>query len=155
MFKNIRRQDRKIESNDVIEKILSAGEYGVLCTTSESSYPYGVPVNYIYYNKNIYFHCAIEGYKLENIKYNNKVSFCVVGVTEVLPNKFSTKYESVIVFGKAIEVINEEKEMALINLIDKYSPDFKEEGFKYIKKAEDKTKVIKIEIDHISGKSKV
>ncbi len=49
----------------------------------------------------IYFHCAPEGHKLENLSGNNKVSFCVVGKTQVLPDKFATNYESVIVFGTA------------------------------------------------------
>jgi uncharacterized protein len=35
--------------------------------------------------------------------------FCVVGRTQILPDEFSTKYESVIVFGRAIEVSDDEK----------------------------------------------
>lgn len=155
MFKTMRRQDRKIHSEEAIEKMLKSGEYGILSTIGESGYPYGVPVNYIYADKCIYFHCATEGQKLDNIKYNDKVSFCVVGSTEVLPDQFSTNYESVIAFGRATEVNDEEKEMALIHLIDKYSPEFEEAGMKYIRNAADKTTVMRIEVDHMTGKARV
>ena len=49
-----------------------------------------------------------EGSKLDNIKYNNRVSFCVVGQTETLPEDFSMKFESAILFGKASGVYGEE-----------------------------------------------
>ncbi|EQK46576.1 hypothetical protein LPC27_14660 [Paraclostridium bifermentans] len=94
-----------------------------------------------------------ERQKLENINYNNKVSFCVVGKTCVIPEKFSTKYESTILFGEANEVFGEEKNEALIEILKKYSPDFIDKGKLYIKNAGDKTKVIKININKISGKA--
>ena len=94
-----------------------------------------------------------ERQKLENINYNNKVSFCVVGKTCVIPEKFSTKYESTILFGEANEVFGEEKNEALLELLKKYSPNFIDKGKFYIKNAGDKTRVIKMSIDKISGKA--
>ncbi|MDB1923506.1 pyridoxamine 5'-phosphate oxidase family protein [Clostridium tertium] len=108
MFKEIRRKDRKIEISEAID-MLEICEYGVLSTVNENGYPYGVPLSYVYANDSIYFHSAVEGDKLENIKNNDKVSFCVVGQTDVLPDKFSTKYEIVIIFGRAKEVFEDEK----------------------------------------------
>ncbi|CEO28886.1 pyridoxamine 5'-phosphate oxidase family protein [Paraclostridium sordellii] len=151
MFKEMRRKKRELELND-IEKILENGEYGNLATVSENGYPYSLPISYVYYDDSIYFHCAKKGHKLDNIVYNKKVSFSVVGDTEVLPDKFSTKYESVIIFGEAVEVYKEEKEIVLLKLIEKYSKDFLEEGKKYISKAKDATNIVKIKIIHITGK---
>ncbi|GAA0086402.1 pyridoxamine 5'-phosphate oxidase family protein [Clostridium sp. CTA-7] len=153
MFKEMRRKDREIEALEAIE-VLKKCEYGILSTVDENGYPYGVPLSYVYANDSIYFHSAVEGHKLENIKKNDKVSFCVVGQTDVLPDKFSTKYESVIIFGRAKEVFDDEKNAALLELINKYSADYIEKGKTYIKNANDKTKVIKISIDHISGKGR-
>lgn len=153
MFREMRRQDRKT-SEEQAYRILEAGEYGVLSTTCSNGYAYGVPLSYAYHNGNIYFHCAVEGQKLDNIKFNNKVSFCVVGKTEVLPGNFSTKYESAIVFGKASEVFDDEKKEALVAILRKYSPQFMEKGMEYIKNDSSKAKVIKIEIEHIAGKSR-
>lgn len=149
----MRRQDREILGEDINE-ILKKGEYGILATVGDNGYPYATPLSYAYANNAVYFHCALEGSKLENIKYNEKVSFCVVGRTNVLPEKFSTEYESVIVFGRASQIAGEEKKFALLEIADKYSPGFKQEGIAYIDRAIDKTCVVKIEIDKVTGKAR-
>jgi len=153
MFREIRRKDRKLEVEEAKE-LLKKEVYGVLSTVGEDGYPYGVPVKYVYIDDSIYFHCAREGHKLDNIFFNDKVSFCVVGNTEVLPEIFSMKYESVIVFGRAMEVNGDEKEKALLEIINKYSRDYLEKGKEYIKNSGDATKVIKIRIEHISVKGR-
>lgn len=153
MFKEMRKKDREIFNED-IEKILTQGEYGILSTIGDDGYPYGVPLSYIYYDKCIYFHGAREGNKLHNIEKNNKVSFCVVTDTEVLQSKFTTIYKSVIAFGIASEETGDLKETVLFELIKKYSPKFLEEGNQYIQKAKDHTRVVKIDVQHMTGKAR-
>lgn len=152
-MKKIRRKDRAIEESEAIT-LLSNCEYGVLSTVDKDGQPYGVPLNYVYKNDSIYFHCARIGYKLDNIENNPKVAFCVVGNANVLPSEFSTQYESAMAFGVASEVQGAEWKSALLWLLEKYSPEFIEEGKEVIKKQENATKVIKIEINHISGKAR-
>lgn len=152
MFRKMRRSKKEVFEKD-IEDILNEGEYGVLSLTGENGYPYGVPVNYAYHNNSIYFHCAGEGQKLDIIKRHEKVSFCTVSETELVPEKFTTKYKSVIAFGTAAIIIGEEKMVALGKLIEKYSPGFEEMGKRYISAEEGDTTVIKISVDHITGKS--
>ncbi|MBP2032793.1 nitroimidazol reductase NimA-like FMN-containing flavoprotein (pyridoxamine 5'-phosphate oxidase superfamily) [Clostridium algifaecis] len=153
MFRKMRRRDRELKNDEVIE-ILKNNDYGILSTISQNGYPYGVPISYVYINNSIYFHGATEGHKLDNILNNSKVSFCVVGQTCILPDKFSTKYESVIIFGMAVEVFDDEKSLTLLEILNKYSPDYIEKGKEYIKNASKATKVIKINIEHISGKAR-
>ncbi len=153
MFKEIRRKDRAISKQEAIE-ILTNGEHGILSTIGVDGYPYGIPVNYVYHNGNIYFHCAKKGHKLDNIAYNNKVSFCVVGNTKVLPEKFGTNYESAVSFGTAAKISGAEKNEALIAILEKYSSEFMEKGMVYIQNLYDKTVVVKISIEHVSGKSR-
>lgn len=152
MFGEMRRKDREIGADEAAS-ILKKGEYGVLSTMGENGYAYGVPLSYVYIDNCIYFHCAVEGHKLDNIRNDDKVSFCVVGRTELFPEKFSTIYESVIVFGKAAEVYDDEKSRAFTALLEKYANEYLEKGKEYIKKADSKTKVIRISIDHITGKA--
>ena len=97
-MKELRRKDREIPNDEALS-ILSSAEYGVLSTSSPGGIPYGVPLSFCLIDGSIYFHCAMEGRKIENIENNSTVSFCVVGATEVLPSKFGTKYESTIVSG--------------------------------------------------------
>jgi len=152
-MKKLRRKDREITLLEAT-KILDHAEYGVLSTVGNDGQPYGIPLNYVHRNSGIYFHCALAGQKLDNIENNPKVSFCVVGDTKVLPDIFSNEYKSAIVFGVASEVYGEERLNALTWLLEKYSPDHMEEGRKYIEQREGATKVIKIEIGHVSGKAR-
>lgn len=82
------------------------------------------------------------------------MSFCVVGRTQTLPEKFSMSYESVIVSGVASECTGDEKVNALDELIRKYSPDHLEAGFKYARERGDRAKVYKIAIRDICGKGR-
>jgi len=149
----LRRKDRAITQEEATT-LLNSGEYGILSTVSESGEPYGIPLSYCIIDNSIYFHCAVVGKKLEHFKHNNSVSFCVVGNTEILPDKFSTKYESIIVSGKIEEVFDDEKQIGLEGLLHKYSPKFLDEGIVYIKRATEKTKVFRINIISLTGKSR-
>lgn len=152
MFKEMRRNDREISLAEA-EEILKKCSYGTLSTIGEDGYPYGVPVSYAYADGKIYFHCAKGvGHKVENMEYNNKVCFSVVGDTETLPEKFSTKYESAIVFGTAKPA--EDVKGALMKLIEKYSPDYLESGTEYVNSSWERTGVYEITAQRITGKAR-
>jgi nitroimidazol reductase NimA-like FMN-containing flavoprotein (pyridoxamine 5'-phosphate oxidase superfamily) len=149
----MRRTDRQISETESLD-ILEKGEYGILSMVNESNEPYAIPVNYCVADNALYIHCAREGLKTEILETNPSVSFCVVGFTEVLPDKFGTLYESCIIKGSAAEIYSEEKQKALEGLILKYSVNFVPEGARYIEKLTTKTRVFRISIDTITGKAK-
>ena len=150
----MRRKDKALSETD-IEQILKAGEYGVLATVGSEGQPYGVPLSYAYMGGNIYFHCALVGHKLDNIAHNEKVSFTVVGRTEVLPAEFSTGFESVIAFGTASVISGEERYRALMGLAEKYSSDFIAEAPAYIEKFDKQTAVVRVKVDRVTAKGKI
>ena len=152
-MKELRRKDRAITEEEAIT-LLNKAEHGVLSTVNENGKPYGVPLNFCIIDLCIYFHCAIEGQKIDNIKQNKSVSFCVIGNTEILPDKFGTKYESVIVSGEVEEVFDINKQIALKGLLQKYSPKFFDKGIKYIEDLGEKTRVFKITINKLTGKAR-
>lgn len=152
MFLEMRRIEKQLSLAES-EAILDKGEYGVLSTISSNGYPYGTPLNYVYSKGYIYFHSAKDGHKIQNVNNNSKVCFSVVGDVQLVPEKFTTKYESVIIFGNAQEVEGEEKVNALLALIEKYSSDYMVSGEKCVLKDTKKTKVIRIKIDRITGKA--
>ena len=153
MQREIRNKKRGISEVEARE-LLERGEYGVLSTCDTDGQPYGIPLSYCMIDNGIYFHCAVAGHKLDNLAANNRVSFCVVGATEVLPDLFATRYESVIVSGLATEVFDAEKQRGLVALVAKYSADFVPEGLHYIDSASKATKVFRIDIAAISGKAR-
>ena len=152
MFREMRRKD-KMKSQEEAVQILDKCTNGVLSVIGDGGYPYGVPVSYVYKEGKIYFHCAAEGHKLDAIKAEPKVSFTVVGADNIASDKFTTLYKSVVCFGKASVADTDEAKMDALNIIrEKYSGDFPEEGAAYIKKFWDKTTVVIIEIEHMTGK---
>lgn len=156
---NVRRQDRLLDEKDAV-KILRSGEFGFLSmieTNIDGSSGYGVPISYVWDGKNsIYFHCAPEGHKIDCLHRNSNVSFCVVGRTNVIPHKFTTAYESVLVRGNAVvDISSKERMKALEMILDKYSPNDKEVGLKYAEKSFHRTAIIRLDISTVSGKTKV
>ena len=153
MFREIRLTDRAVNDERTVE-IIKKGSYGILSTSGEDGYPYGVPLNYTYFDICICFHCAQLGHKLENIKFSEKVSFCVVTKSDVLGNEFDTDYKSAVAFGKAAVIADDsEKRDILLSLLNKYAADYLKAGNNYLKKYWDDTKVIKMKIEHLSGKA--
>lgn len=132
--------------------LLRSGEYGFL-SLAGGAYAYGVPLSYALEGNSIYFHCAPNGEKIRRIALDNRVSFCVVGPTEVLSSKFSVRYTSVMAFGR-IRVLKdpEEKRLGLILLARKYSPDYPAESVSYIGRAINGTCVLRMDVEHLTGK---
>ena len=150
----VRRSDRMISAEDAIA-VLKSADYGVLSTVNPDGSPYGVPLGYVYLNDALYFHCAHEGHKIDNINQNPEVCFCAVSQAIPLSEKFSMRYASATVFGTAEAVTDDdEKRAALVAIIEKYSPDHIPAGIDYINRDMNKTLVVKITIQKISGKSR-
>ena len=156
MFREMRRKDRALTPAEAA-KIMAAGTYGVLSLNgqNENDYAYGVPVGYTVDGSRIYIHCAPTGEKIDRVHGNNRVSFCVVGAVDILADQFATNYASAIAFGRAAEVDDEdEKRKALLAFLDKYSADFVESGKQYIAKFNAQTRVLRIDVEKITGKAR-
>lgn len=151
MFRKMIKEEKQLSTAEVVD-VLKKGEYGVLGTIGSNDYPYTVPVNYVFQDEKIFFHCATSGHKIDNMNFNANVSFCVVGDTEIIPQKFNTQFKSVILFGKVKELFEKEKEEGLMAIIRRFSGGHLVAGEKYIKAQWDKTKTFEITIEHMSGK---
>ncbi|QWC00165.1 pyridoxamine 5'-phosphate oxidase family protein [Mycoplasmatota bacterium] len=149
MFKKMRRMDKALSKKETLELLDKAG-VGILGTMSDNGYPYTIALNYVYYQNKVYFHCAKEGHKINNIKAYEKVSFTVCEDVEIVGQELNTKYKSLILFGKA-KVIKPSHEI-LWELIKKYSTIDFEQANKMIDKEINDTAIVEITIDHITGK---
>lgn len=135
------------------EKILERGRTGVLAVLGDDGYPYIVPINYYYTDGKIYLHCAKSGHKLDAIRSNPKVSFCVVERDDILQEKFTTLFKSAVAFGKA-EILADKEEMrsSVTALVEKYCSDFLDEVPAEVERGFDILCMIKINIEHLTGK---
>ncbi len=153
----IRRQDRLLDEKRAFE-ILQKGEYGILSMKDESGEgAYGIPISYVWDRGNsIYIHCAPIGRKLRCIDACPNVSFCVVGQTQVIPEKFTTEYESVILRCTAHHSLHEAERMSALSwLLSKYCPNDKIRGIEYANKSFHRTEIIRLDILEISAKGKL
>lgn len=153
MFRKMRRTKQEL-THEEVKEILNQASSGVFAVHGDNGYPYAVPLNFVYDDNAIYFHCAREGHKIDAIKSNDKVSFCVVAKDAVVAKEFATDYYSVIVFGRAkILDSREETRDALKLLNEKLAPDFPKEGDREIENSIKHVCVVKIEIEHVTGKA--
>jgi nitroimidazol reductase NimA-like FMN-containing flavoprotein (pyridoxamine 5'-phosphate oxidase superfamily) len=152
MFRDMRR-NKQLLAEEATEEILNRGLSGVLAVSGDEGYPYAVPLSYVYERGKIYFHVANSGHKLDGIRSNDKVSFCVIDQDQVVPEAFATLYRSAIVFGRARIVEDDTlKRHALELLVQKYSPGYQEEGAAEIRKDWKAVTVVEIAVEHMTGK---
>lgn len=152
MFREMRRKKQALGIEECAA-VLRRGSSGVLAVLGDGGYPYAVPLSYVYDGKKIYFHCAKTGHKLDAIRRESKVSFCVIDLDQVLPEKYTTCYRSVIAFGRARILENEaEKRLALEKLAAKYSPEQAEGRRSEIEKELDAVCMAEIQIENLTGK---
>lgn len=152
-MKNMRKKEFEISKAES-QEILKKGQYGILSTVDGDGQPYGIPVNYVLNDNAIFFHSALEGHKLDNIMINDRVAFTVVGQAATDAAAFTTKYQSVVAFGKATVVDEANKVMAMKEIVKKYSSDYQEKAEQIIEKAKSRLNVVRIDITYITGKKK-
>lgn len=149
----MRRNDKKIQSLDIIEEIIRSTE---VCRIAyaQDNIPYITPVSFGYDGKHLFVHTATEGRKIEFLKKNNYICFQfeseVKTITDpVVACKWTAAFKSVIGYGRMIELKSfEEQEYALNQIMLHYSGKtwpFEEKMFKNVL-------LWKIEIEEMTGK---
>jgi hypothetical protein len=152
-FREMRRRDRALSGAEARE-ILTRAEHGVLSTLGADGWPYGIPVNHLLCGDVLYIHCALNGHKLDNIAQEERVSFCVVASSTVLPDELTTLYESAIVFGRAAVVTDPaEKRQALESLAVRFCGAVTPEAERMIATLGAQTAVVRIRIERLTGKA--
>ena len=150
------RRFRQELTPEECDQVLERQTSGVLAVLGDEGYPYAVPLSYVYEGGKIYFHCAKEGHKLDAIRKDNKVSFCVVDQDQVVPEEYTTYFRSVIVFGTA-KLLEDEKEkrQALEALAAKYSPHEAEGREKEIQSQFSRVALVELTPNCITGKEAI
>ncbi len=152
MFRDGRRK-KQFMSQAATEEILNRGLAGVLAVNGDDGYPYAVPISYAYDSGKIYLHSAGTGHKLDSIRRNDKVSFCVIDQNQVVPAELTTYFRSAIVFGRARIITDDApKRHALELLVQKYAPNYQKDGETEISRQWNAVTVVEIVVEHMSGK---
>ena len=107
MFRDLARKNKRL-TEDACLSLLQSERRGVLSVTGDDGYPYGMPMNHFYNPDDgcIYFHCGRAGHRLDALRRDNRVSFCVMEQGEAIPGDWALAVRSVIVFGR-MEVLDD------------------------------------------------
>ncbi len=117
----MRKESRAMDSQWALELMHKAPYITVSFTDAEGK-PYGLPLSLASDDdSNWYFHCAMEGKKLDAIKLHPEV--CLSAVTKCVPTvgpldgSYTMQYKSAIAFGKAEIVTDDEEKIHGLRLI--------------------------------------
>jgi len=153
MFRKMRRSPQALSHEEMIEVLIKETR-GVLSVQGDDGYPYGVPINHYYDEETnkLYFHGANFGHRVDAIKRDPKVSYCVFGQDYQKEGDWAKYVKSVIIFGKA-ELIEEQEEVEKWSrkLCDKFPcpPEYVEAE---IEKDAARTLCFSIAIEDMNGK---
>jgi len=152
----VRKANKEIKDVSVVEHLLRTCHVGRIGTIGKDGYPLVKPLNFAYHNRKIYFHTALEGEKIEDIKRDDRVCFEIdlpIAYVRAVnqPCEAAYLYRSVIIKGRAVLVQDtDERAMAFKSLMDKYQP---EGGYgPYLKEKLGLTGIVRIDIEEMSGK---
>lgn len=148
----MRRKDLAMAQEETFA-LIDANKYAVLCLIDPDGLPYGVPLEYVRRGDDLYFHGAQEGRKVDSMRSNPRACAVIVGNTEIIPEKFGRKYQSVIAEG-SIELIDDPdfKRQVMTWVVEGRSPGYQEKGQAVIEKMLDRVLVYKMNMESVSGK---
>ena len=114
------KKNREISDPFEMEQVLKQGKI-ISVAMCHDEQPYVLPFNYGFLNGLIYIHSAKEGFKLEVLAKNPKVSFNVITDVQLLPadqpKDCSVAYSSVVGFGKVRIVDDPVEKLAALEAI--------------------------------------
>jgi len=153
MFRAMRRFKQQITEEECVQ-ILREQPRGVLSMIGDDGYPYGIPLDHWYSEKDnkLYFHCAKVGHKIDAITACDKVSYCVMDEGFRRDGEWALNINSVVVFGRMKTVEDEDKKREICtNLVRKFTDD---ETYlqKELTNAFPRVNCLELAIEHMTGK---
>ena len=150
----LRRKDRE-QTEEFAWQVADAAPFACLGLVTPEGEPYQVPISPAREGNCFYFHCALEGKKLDCLTANPKVCLSFVTGVEPIPEQYTTRYQSALVFGTAYPVTQEEeKRLALKRICQRYAASamdgYQEEANRLLSR----TGIWKIQVESITGKEK-
>ena len=151
-FRPMRRLKQALPEEECF-RILGSAYRGFLSVNGDGGYPYSVPINFVFEDGKLYFHCAKEGHKLDAIRACDKACFTVLDEPEKEPGDWWYHVKSVICFGR-VNIIADERERTyrLRSLAGKYFPADNDTESDILRNGP-KAEILAFTIEHISGKA--
>lgn len=154
----MRRSDREINEFDKMVEIMRKCDVCRLAF-NDGEYPYILPLNFgmqvVDGQVVLYFHGAMEGYKYEVIKRDNRATFemdCSHRlVTDEVKQSCTMEYESIIGTGRVTIITEYDKKKEALDIL---MAQYHKEEFHYNEAVISMTTVMKMTIEHMTGKAR-
>lgn len=151
VFRPMRRFKQELPEQECLE-ILDKAYRGFLSVVGDGGYPYAVPINFLYSDGHLWFHCALEGHKLDAIKACDKACFTVIDDPVKEENDWWYHVRSVICFGRIHMVEDNVQRLSMLRALGmKYFPEGYDIEADMVKNGP-RAAMLDFEIEHISGK---
>lgn len=153
-FRQLNRIRQRLPEAECID-LLRHSLRGVLSVNGEGGYPYALPLNHYYCEEDgkLYFHSGSVGHKLDALRRDARVCFCVLDEGSRADGDWALTFRSVIVFGR-VEFVEEREEVYRLSrlLSRKFTRD---EAYieREIAQAGPRTCMFALVPEHISGKT--
>ena len=148
----MRRKDRERGVEFALE-VIDACEYGTVAFQGEE--PYCLPLSLVREGEELYFHCALEGKKLERLRSDPRVCVSFVSHNQAAQDDFTTYFRSAVVMGTASEVTRDEEKIAALRVLcEKLTPACMDDFQAAVARSLSVTGIWKIHMDEIVGKEK-
>ncbi len=148
----MRRKEKEIIDIKEIEKFLHQSNVCRLAMV-DGDKPYMVPMNFGYQDGYLFFHSAKQGRKIDLLQKNPNVCFEFDQLIKFKKAKIAcdwgVEYKSVIGSGRARLLENLEEKIDALNII---MSQYSDRTFEYPEEMLEKTAVIKVQIDSMTGK---
>ncbi len=153
MFRKMRRFKQELSKEECIE-LLKSEPRGVLSVLGDDGYPYGMPMDHWYDEKNgkLYFHGAKAGHKVDAIQKCDKVSYCVHDEGYRKEGEWPLNFRSVIVFGRMHVVEDWDKVAEICTNISLHFAGGEEHAKYELSTSGNSVLCLELEPEHMTGK---
>jgi len=152
MYHEMKRKKQALSEERCIE-ILKSSSYGVLSLCDGDGEPYGVPLNFVWHEGKVYFHCAHAGHKIDAAEATGRASFCVVDRSDIVTEEYTTYFRSVIVSGKIAQTADETvRQAAMTAMVRRLTPEDIKDKAGDIAGGICRANVLELTPEHITGK---
>ena len=153
-FREMRRKDFEFDLTEALE-LMKKSTYSIVAfNDGDNGYPYAIPAHVAYFDGAMWFHGFNEGLKHETLAKCNRVCVTTVFDCEIIPSNLSSHYTSLMTYGRAYIVPDDEYVAACRKFGMYFAGEFKSDVDRASVQYEATTRMIKIEIDHMAAKQK-
>ncbi|MBQ3277248.1 MAG: pyridoxamine 5'-phosphate oxidase family protein [Oscillospiraceae bacterium] len=154
MFRELARKKQALSREECLQ-ILTEEKRGVLSVSGDDGYPYGVPMDHYYCPEDgkIYFHSGNAGHKLDAMRRQEKISYCVLDRGRRKEGDWALTFRSVVVFGRVEFVEDREKIYEICRRLSRKFLSDEDAIEDEVRRAGPRTVLFALVPEHMTGKT--